>query len=67
MTLKELRTLPTVELVNKLNDEMYWEDWNHIIYEITCRMYIPFQGPTFEELLIKNGYIINENAKNKTI
>ena len=68
MTLEQLKTLSTVELVNCLSMEEFSNDWNHIIFELTCRMYVPFnkEGISFDELLIRNGYVVKKE-KEKTL
>lgn len=40
-------------------------EWNKICYELTYRIFVPFKGITFEELLLKNGYIIIQDKKEK--
>ena len=62
MTILELRTTSTVELMNRLSEQISKEEYNAIIYEITCRMYVPFNdmGLSFDDLLIQNGYSYTE-------
>jgi len=62
MTLLELRTAPTVELMKHLSEEISKEEYNAIIYELTCRMYVPFNnmGISFDDLLLQNGYNYTE-------
>ena len=64
MTIEELRTAP----MNKLIELLYLvEDQtklNIIIYELTCRMYVPFSNVSFDELLLNNGYVpMNKESK----
>ena len=64
MTLEELRTISTVKLLDemeKVKDNRI--AWNRICYEITCRMYVPFKGISFEDLLLMNGYIKEEEKE----
>ena len=72
-TIKEVRDLETVNLVKLL--EIASQENNQTIinmaaYELTCRMYVPFNrdGLTFESILDGFGYkpIEKENVKNKT-
>ena len=67
MNIQKLRTLPTIKLISYLCAGEQTSDWNQIAYELTCRMYVPFnnEGISFDELLLKNGYII-ENTKQQT-
>ena len=62
MTILELRTTSTVELMNRLSEQISKEEYNAIIYELTCRMYVPFNdmGLSFDDLLIQNGYSYTE-------
>lgn len=62
MTELELKTLSTVDLMRLLSLKKDSFEWNFIIYELTCRMYVPFnnEGISFDELLIRNGYKIKE-------
>ena len=67
MDLKSVKTASLVELICYLHKISNVQERNSIIYEITCRMYVPFNSDiTFEELLIKNGYK-QENQKTKKI
>ena len=64
MTLNELRTTSSVKLLEemeKVKDNPI--EWNKICYELTCRIFVPFKGITFEELLLKNGYIIQDEKE----
>ena len=66
MTIEELRTMPLnklVELLYILEDQ---KQINIIAYELTCRMYMPFGDVTFEELLLKNGYVPISKKKETT-
>lgn len=58
MTILELRITPTAELMHRLSEEISKEEYNAIIYELTCRMYVPFNnmGISFDDLLLQNGY-----------
>lgn len=74
MLMNKLKTLSTVDLVNllstideyELNDDDSQAEKNAIIYELTCRVYVPFMGVSFDELLLENGYKPIEPKKNKT-
>lgn len=62
MTLLELRTAPLVDLMKRLGEEISKVEYNTIIYELTCRMYVPFNdmGISFDDLLLQNGYNYTE-------
>lgn len=62
MTLLELRTAPLVDLMKRLGEEISKVEYNAIIYELTCRMYVPFNdmGISFDDLLLQNGYNYTE-------
>lgn len=73
MLMNKLKTLPTVDLVNLLSsideyepNENFQAEKNAIIYELTCRLYVPFMGVSFDELLLENGYKPIERKKDKT-
>lgn len=73
MLMNKLKTLSTVDLINLLSsineyelNEDFQAEKNAIIYELTCRLYIPFMGVSFDELLLENGYKPIEPKKNKT-
>lgn len=67
MTLNQLRTMSTVELITWADSAPTQEERNVIIFELTCRMYVPFSGVSFDELLLSNGYklIERENIRQK--
>ena len=57
MTIEELRTMPLnklIELSYILTDR---KQLNIVIYEMACRVYVPFGEESFEELLLKLGYV----------
>ena len=56
MTIKEIRLGSTSKLIEELYLSKEQSKKNLIAYELTCRMYIPFKGIEFDELLKKNGY-----------
>jgi hypothetical protein len=56
MTLNQLRTMSTVELITWADSAPTQEERNIMIFELTCRMYVPFSGVSFDELLLSNGY-----------
>ena len=62
MNIMQLKNLSTVDLVNSLSNDKNKEEWNAIIFELTCRMYVPFneEGISFDDLLLRNGYKIKE-------
>lgn len=62
MNLVELRTAPLVDLMKRLGEDISKEEYNAIIYELTCRMYVPFNnmGVSFDDLLLQNGYNYTE-------
>ena len=55
------------ELVDKISKAETQEEINRFVLELTYRMYVPFEGDTFEELLVKNGYKIIEKTPDKKI
>lgn len=55
------------ELVDKIANAETQEEINRFALELTYRMYVPFKGDTFEELLVKNGYKIIEKTPDKKI
>lgn len=64
MELGKIHTIPTVDLVNILAEIVEQEEKNIIIYELTYRMYVPFNNEvTFEELLLMNGYVPTNNKR----
>ena len=65
MNLLALRTANLVQLAEMVDKAKNQEELNMITYEITCRMYVPFSGIEFDELLIKNGYRLTKKPKNK--
>lgn len=62
MTILELRTTSTVDLMSRLSEQISKEEYNAIIYELTCRIYVPFNdmGMSFDDLLLENGYSYTE-------
>ena len=62
MTILELRTTSTVDLMSRLSEQISKEEYNAIIYELTCRMYVLFNnmGMSFDDLLLENGYSYTE-------
>jgi hypothetical protein len=65
MTLLEIRTGSTIDLMNRLSEQISPEEYNMIIYELTCRMYVPFNdmGMSFDDLLLQNGYYYEAKHK----
>lgn len=54
------------ELVDNIAKAETQEQINRFALELTYRMYVPFKGKTFEELLIENGYkVIEKTPKQK--
>ena len=58
-SIKSLNTIPTVKLVDLIgiykkedNQDMV----NLLAYELTCRIYVPNKGTTFDELAYRFGY-----------
>lgn len=64
MTLEELRTMPLNKLIELLYLVENQGQINLIAFEITCRMYVPFGDTSFDELLLKNGYVPMNKKKN---
>ncbi len=64
----EIRTAPTKVLIELLSREEYQEYWNHIIYELVYRTYVPFnqEGISFDEMLLRFGYRIENQQVQKT-
>lgn len=67
MTIEELRTTP----LNKLIELSYMieeqDRLNLVLYEIACRIYIPFQEKSFDELLLELGYRPKMKQGNKKL
>ena len=61
MTKDNVRVMPLLKLVELLYTLESQEQINVVAYELTCRMYVPFGDVTFDELLIKNGYVPTKN------
>ena len=54
------------ELAEAIAQSETQEEINRFVLELTYRMYVPFKGKTFEELLIENGYkVIDKTPKQK--
>lgn len=54
------------ELAEAIAQSETQEEINRFVLELTYRMYVPFKGKTFEELLIENGYkVIEKTPKQK--
>lgn len=54
------------ELADAISQSETQEEINRFVLELTYRMYVPFKGKTFEELLIENGYkVIEKTPKQK--
>ena len=67
MTLNEIKTTGTANLVSaadKLTDDNLVER-NSIIYELVCRIYVPFTGTSFDEMLLTYGYQIPKKEQEK--
>lgn len=62
---KPIYEMTSIELILLLQETESQELRNRIILELTYRMYVPFKGKTFEEMLVENGYRIIEKEKNK--
>ena len=66
MTKDNVRVMSLLNLVELLYTLENQEQINVVAYELTCRMYVPFGDVTFEELLLKNGYVPNLKKKETT-
>lgn len=67
-TLTNIRTTPTVRLVQLLEDSISNSNQqltNMLAYELTYRIYIPEGEKTFEEMLYSFGYKTIEKEKVK--
>ena len=63
MLREELRNMSLnklIELTYILEDQ---EKINKVIYEMVCRLYIPFKDKTFEEMLLEFGYVPTQDMK----
>lgn len=67
LNIKDLRLGSTVQLVEKLHLVKNQEEINQLAYELACRMYVPFKGIEFDELLKNNGYVEIEKGKALTM
>lgn len=66
MTIEELRTTPTVQLMSILKQAeiMGEQDMiNVIAYELTCRLYVPYSGADFDSILGTFGFKQKEPDK----
>lgn len=54
-----------LDLVMAAQETTDKEMLNEIIKEITYRQYVPFEGKTFEEMLVENGYKVKERHEKK--
>ena len=61
----DIRNMTMLDLINQINEADSQEIKNLLIMEFTYRLYVPFKSESFEELLLKNGYIPLENQKQK--
>lgn len=60
MRIDALKTIPTVKLVKLISDASNKGEQdlvNIIAYELTCRIWVPNEETTFEEMLKNFGYI----------
>ena len=64
---KPIYEMTSIELIMLLQEVESQELRNRIILEMTYRMYVPFKGKTFEEMLVENGYKVIEKDKTKTL
>lgn len=63
MTLEQIKTASLSDLftyIETINDKAIL---NCIIYELACRIYVPFSGVNFDDLLISYGYQMTEKDK----
>lgn len=69
MSLEELRTMPLNKLVESLYLITDSKMLNLVIYEIVCRIYVPFKDKSFDELLLEFGYtpIQQQNIDKKNL
>ena len=63
MTLQQIKTSTTAELIIGGDEAKGKAELNSIIYELACRTYIPFSGINFDDLLIQYGYQLTEKEK----
>lgn len=64
MTIDDIRSASLVELGEMIKQADNKKLLNTIIYEIVCRIYVPFSGISFDDLLLMHGYQI-ENKEDK--
>lgn len=65
MTIEELRTMPLNKLIELSYILTEQKQLNIVIYEMACRVYVPFGEESFEELLLKFGYVPMERKNNE--
>lgn len=68
MGLEELKTTPTVDLINYLSEALKRGDTsiaNIYAYELACRVYVPNQEISFDKLLEDFGYTKIEKTKTR--
>lgn len=63
MNFREIRNASLVELSNAIDEIKSKEELNIIIFEIACRIYVPFSEVSFDELLLSLGYLPKEQEK----
>ena len=62
----DIKTTPTMELIQILCEAQDQGVINSIAYELACRIYVPYVSDvTFEELLTKFGYRKEESQVKK--
>ena len=64
----DLKTTPTMQLVQILCETQDQGTINLVAYELACRIYVPYNNAeTFEELLTKFGYRKEESQVKKLV
>lgn len=65
MTIEELRTAPLTKLIElsyTLEDQAML---NIVIFEMACRVYVPFGEKSFDDVLLELGYTPKDIDKGK--
>ena len=62
--MSNIKTTPTCELINIINNSKDQNEINQIAIELTTRLYVPFNGHiSFENMIINFGYKPIEKEK----
>jgi len=64
----------TIDLIKKIDEIKSRGELNNLAYELACRIYVPFSGINFDDLLYRLGYrpanyndLLFDNPKEKKL